>query len=100
MTNLLVTVVITLSTNWTTVGYYYPKEGPTYQEVQEGRLMTNAIACFFWKDKGHEVILEQTQGPVVAERKLPMPIKTFSNSPTNWFVPNVHVYMTNRLLNP
>ncbi len=91
MTNLTAAVIVTLSTNWTTIGTFRPSTGLILeQDVQEGRLSTNTIAIMEWRGQRKEVVLESQDGPVVGERKLP-PQTIIFHSPyiTNYIFTNM-----------
>ena len=88
MTNLLAAIIVTVSTNWTTIGTFTPgKDGigawPTH-DVQEGRVTTNVIAIAEWKGQKVEFPLETVPGPVIGERRVERQLKIIAE-PTQLF---------------
>ena len=72
MTNVIAAIIVTLSTNWHSIGTFTPHIGQP-SEVQEGRIVTNTIAIIHWNGEAKSMVIEAADGPVIAERKLPMP---------------------------
>lgn len=75
MTNLIASVIVTLSTNWVTVSKTSPVCGMVGCAVfhgssvhQIGTRQTNTVARVQWKGEDREVILETSPGPQCGER--------------------------------
>jgi len=87
MTNVVAAIIVTLSTNWHSIGTFTPHVGRP-SEVQEGRIVTNTIAIIHWNGEAKSIVIETAEGPVIAERKFPLP--DVVPGPTNvyYFTPN------------
>jgi hypothetical protein len=69
MTNILAAIIVTVSTNWTSIGEFIPTKGTPQYDVQEAHLQTNTIAILEWKGEKREFTLESVQGPKIDERR-------------------------------
>lgn len=90
MTNTIAAIIVTIGTNWTTVGTFYPISGPS-QDVQQGRIVTNTTAIVEWKGNRTEFVLEYQDGPICGERKLPAKsnwINGTNGTIQNYLIPN------------
>lgn len=69
MTNLLATILVTITTNWTTVSTTYPApcgvQGCTLYHMatdnQDGSVRSNTIAIVEWKGRKIEALLESVE---------------------------------------
>ena len=85
MTNIIAAVIITISTNWTTIGTFTPYSSWRNETVEQGRSMTNTTAILEWKGQRREMVLESQEGPIIGERRVPVPtITNIVVGPTNW----------------
>lgn len=84
MTNILAAIIVTVSTNWVSVGTYTERDSGKSYDVQRGNLQTNVTAILEWKGQRKEVLLESASGPVVAERKEENRSSLYYYSPPLW----------------
>lgn len=88
MTNIIATIIITVTTNWVTIGTFTPLNGNGIENVMQGRLSTNTTAIFEWKHSRRELLLETVEGPVVGEKREPRYITNRVMWATNYYIPN------------
>lgn len=95
MTNIIATIVVFLSTNWTQIGTFHPTSGGQ-QTVEQATIATNTAVRFQWEGKPFEFILSSVPGPVVGERKGPLvPMNSQYWLGTNWSSPGCVSWVTN-----
>ena len=90
MTNILATVTLTLSTNWTPIAEWVPLPAGTtnpVQIVERGNYVTNLQAVFHWHKLTTSTNEWQIAGPVCAERRVPKPPPeiSFTIHPRLWY---------------
>lgn len=90
MTNIIAAIIITISTNWTSIGTFTPNNSYGTENVLQGRIVTNTTAIMQWRGVEHRYVLQSDEGPVVGERREP---KTHWWT-TNWVIPG-NIYITN-----
>lgn len=86
MTNIIATIAVFLTTNWTQVGTFHPTGGGK-QTVEQATIVTNTAVRFQWEGKSFEFILSSLPGPVIGERKGPLVKDVWTNWQTNVIVP-------------
>ena len=73
MTNITAVVLITITTNWSSIGTLTLKNGAK-EDVQQGRLCTNELCVIEYKGNKHELLINTNLGPVICEKRIPEPI--------------------------
>lgn len=99
MTNLIASLVITLSTNWTTIGTFTPSCNQSgclvdhqSEDVQSGSVETNYQAQVEFNGTTHRFLMEKRVGPLIGERRVP---KAYYYIATNWWASNWVIYAIN-----
>jgi hypothetical protein len=81
MTNLIISILTMITTNWVTVSIDYPcNKGPMECEVrhksvcnQVGEISSNTIVQFYWHGKKHDVIVDTVALNTNIHRSIPAP---------------------------
>jgi hypothetical protein len=90
MTNLLAAVIVTISTNWTSIGTFISLSG-AMEDVQQGQRVTNTTAILEWRGSRREFVLETATGPAVGERRVVQPY--IAGFPMSRFATNAWPYI-------
>lgn len=95
MTNLIASLVITLSTNWTTIGMFTPSCGQSgclvihqSEDVQRGDIETNYVAEVEFNCVKHRFVIEKKMGGSIGERRVARSNSMLTNilCPTNMVI--------------
>lgn len=96
MTNTTAAIIVTIATNWTSIGTFTPISGPAC-DVQMGRIVTNVHAIIEWKEQRKELLVESRDGPEIGERRVPRPPEQVIVL-TNWANRGFYIYTNNVML--